>query len=150
MKKHKLIVIVILILMMSCVVTGCVAKKVAKKCYDENSDMSTVEVQFMAEIDIGSWSFDDDYYGIAGLYDTSGNKQEITLLGLWSTNEKRVDKRGAVVVNEFEFKGHYKGYIYRIWYMNGDDALELEYNIYELDKRIEYLKKHAYIIEWKL
>lgn len=150
MKKHKLIVIAMLILMMSCMFTGCAGKRIIEKSYDEDSDISTIQLQFINEIDIGEWCFEDDYYGIAGLYDSDGERCEFTFQGMWTPCNKNPDERGATNRIEIEFKGHYKGYIYRTWYMNSDDAYELDYNIYELEKKTEFLKKHAYIIEWKL
>lgn len=150
MKKHKLVVIVMLILLMSFVFTGCAGKRIIERKYDEELNTSTIRMQYINEIDIGRLSFDDEYYGIAGLYDTNDNRCEFTLTDWVLPSNKKYDERGGKNVLEIEFEGDYKGFVYRIWYMNSDDAYELDYNTNGVENKIDYIKKHAYIIEWKL
>lgn len=158
-KKITFISIITVLILMVCAFVGCSSSKVISVEYDEDLSVSTAVVRLVTKCDIEESG--DGRYGFGGVLDEEGKSRQIqdwSSKGTFNGKETEdLNKKGVQVDITIKFAGNYKGCVYTLWYMDKTTADEF----YAIDKtgltdeqftqkRIEFIKNNAYIVEWKL
>lgn len=159
-KKITFISIIAVLILMVCTSVGCSSSKVISAEYDKDLDISIVTVRCILQCDVEEVSGVPDSYDYGGLFDTDGKYiriEDVSNKGTYKGKETEDLTKGVQVDITIKFAGNYKGCLLRIWYMDKTTADEF----YAIDKtgltdeqftqkRVEFIKNNAYIVEWKL
>lgn len=171
MKKKVIIfisLVTIVTILFTCILSGCTNKnekvgryvqqgEVIDAKYNQEYDYSEITVQYTNKCDVyAAFVYNEpsaDSYG--GLFEADGTRRVITFP---FTDEERILSRSKDGIVKFTIKmyGNYEGCKLWVWYLDeiGYDEIYKRSDYYYLEDQLEvlgkFMKKYAYIVEWKL
>lgn len=154
-KKISIISIITVFVLMVCTFVGCSSSKLISAEYDKDTNISSVTIQYVNKFDVYESSIENnDYYRVGGVYDSDALMRPVIRYKISGKTKNGKDtedpgNKGDTVNIIITFHGDYKGCVLRIWCMDEKNA-RLFSDPNRTEDSVDFIKKHATILEWKL